>query len=440
MNLREEIAKDLISEGKYSNGDVTFEVDENGVRMIFYKKENLPTNLLTGLSEDELSRFNPSEINVNGFISDDIEIVNDDKRLFSLKSKGNIEKCVDDLLKCCYKVQTVYDKEASHITRMFGSYILISKKDDELKAIYSTPPPIKYCPLMFNLLKEIGGNVAEKLLMSLKDGRQEDSQKNMIDLINNVVIKGGGFDDNRPLNSCERNVAFGASEIMSDAMERGKIDAAVIVSNNLGTVITTSPVTTQGVVKRMSGLFYTTPSPELVEEAFKEGVIPVFPFTGKIDQVEGVKQAIKMGYKNISVSVAANDNKYLKQISELEQGDVKIHKFGLCATGINNETAEIMGENADIVWSCASKLVREIIAPKAMAQVGIKIPVYILTKNGWKLVKPRINQIDECLNLDKINLNTGDDMPIIYNKNDGLEMMKFEELDKSCIDCPRPCI
>ena len=44
----------------------------------------------------------------------------------------------------------------------------------------------------------------------------------------------------------------------------------------------------------------------------------------------------------------------------------KIYKFGLCSTGINEHTAQIMQEYADVVWSCASKNVLEYIEPNAI--------------------------------------------------------------------------
>jgi hypothetical protein len=47
---------------------------------------------------------------------------------------------------------------------------------------------------------------------------------------------------------------------MTSAFQSNLIDAAVIVSNNLGTIITTNASSTQGSVKRMTGLFYTSPS------------------------------------------------------------------------------------------------------------------------------------------------------------------------------------
>lgn len=195
-------------------------------------------------------------------------------------------------------------------------------------------------------------------LSSLTD-KTKNQKGLMCDLINKVVIKGGYFDTNRPLNSCESNVLFGASETIYSAFKNGLIDSAVIVSNNLGTIITTNASSTQGAVKRMTGLFYTSPSVKLLDTAKEVGIIPVFPYTAEIDQLEGVKKAIQLGYKNIAVTLASYDNVLHNQIADLEKKyNVNIFKFGLCTTGIDQKTAEAMKDNADVIWSCASKYVK----------------------------------------------------------------------------------
>lgn len=426
--------------GTYTLGDIKFQREDNGISLQFIKKEPLPDTLLTGLSDDLLQRANPPEIDLKRIVTKPVTIWEENEKSFTLFCVGDLQLCVNVLIECCDKVQHIYDESASHITRMFGSYVLILKVDGQLKAVYATPSPIRYCPLMYKLLEEIGGETAGRLLTALKNGETQTYQKLLLSLINDVVIADGGFDDNRPLNSCERNVLFGASEIMSDAMQNGMLDASVIVSNNLGTVITSSPETTQGVVKRMTGLFYTTTSPAVVKSAFEENVMPVYPYTGKIDQIEGLKHAVKMGYQKISVSVAAKDNHQLKQISAFENDDLTIYKFALCATGIDDETARIMANHADVVWSCASKPVREIVAPNALAQIGIKIPVFIMSQRGWELVTPRIQSIDPSFAVDKVQLNKGEDMPIIYNNAAGLSLMPYKQLEQKCVDCPSPCI
>lgn len=266
----------------------------------------------------------------------------------------------------------------------------------------------------------------------------------MCSLINEVVIRGGYFDTSRPLNSCEANVLFGASEMMSTAFRSGILDAAVIVSNNLGTIITTDDRNTQGAVQRMTGLFLTSPSREIVDTALKAKIIPVFPHTAIIDQLEGVKLAIALGYKRIAVSVAWLDNILLNEISKLEKGGVTIYKLGLCSTGIDEKTAEAMERNADLIWSCASRVIRSKIEPNAIAQVGIRIPVHIMTEKGWRLVKNHLelttlDRTGKTVSYDSVALKKGPDKPVILNDGNEFCVITAKQV-KGCPDCPHPCV
>jgi len=334
-------------------------------------------------------------------------------------------------------VRDYYNEHEMHITRMFGSYILLGKEAGKLKALKATPIPIQYCPLMKKLLMEVGGEVAERLLATLQTEDQEIQTKMMCHLIDEIVIKGGYFDTSRPLNSCEANVLFGASETMSSAFQDGMIDAAVIVSNNLGTIITTSDSNTQGAVKRMTGLFYTSPSKEIVETAKKAGIIPVYPYTATINQLEGVKKAIHLGYKKIAVSVAANDNVLHEALKRLETDGITIYKFGLCSTGIDSKTAKIMRENADVIWTCASKNVREFVEPNAIAQVGIKIPVHIMTEKGFQIVRSHLMRMG--FDGSVVKLIKGSEKPVFLNEKGKIKVLQKKMLH-GCIDCPHPCV
>ena len=335
------------------------------------------------------------------------------------------------------KIREYYSICEMHITRMFGSYILLQRNGSKLEAVKATPIPIQYCPLMVKLLEEVGGEVALTLLETLKTEDKELQTKAMCHLINEVVIKGGYFDTSRPLNSCEANVLFGASEIMSSAFKSNLIDAAVIVSNNLGTIITTNDSNTQGAVKRMTGLFYTSPSADIIKTAKEASIIPVFPVTASIDQLEGVKRAISLGYKKIAVSVAASDNILHEELSKLETDGVVIYKFGLCSTGISEEVALAMQNHADVIWSCASKYVKELIEPNAIAQVGLKIPVHIMTKKGWSLVRNHL--LLNGTELSSEDLTQGEEKPVYLNEKGKIKMIKKGEI-KGCLDCPHPCI
>lgn len=334
------------------------------------------------------------------------------------------------------EIQEYLSKREMHITRMFGSYILIQRIDGKLQATLATEIPIKYCPLMIKLLQEVGGDTATSLIESLSNCEIGNQKELMCKLINEVVINGGYFDTNRSLNSCEANVLFGASETISSAFNNNLIDAAVIVSNNLGTIITTNAPSTQGAVKRMTGLFYTSPNKTLVKEADREGIIPVFPYTAKINQLAGVKLAIKKGYKRIAVSVAAHDNYLHEELKRLEKEyGVTIYKFGLCSTGINEHTADIMKDNADVIWSCASKYVKEKIAPSSIMQVGLKIPVHVMTPQGWKIVKNHL----ECMDPDFTYSDEVDEKKVILNNQGKMKVLSLKDVH-NCTDCPHPCI
>lgn len=335
-------------------------------------------------------------------------------------------------------IRSFYEQREMHITRMFGSYILLQRINNQLQAVLATEVPIKYCPLMIKLLNEVGKDQAMSLIKAIEKGDKAHQQELMKQLINEVVIKGGYFATNRPLNSCEVNVLFGASETISSAFKSHLIDAAVIVSNNLGTIITTNDTNTQGAVKRMTGLFYTSPSKELATTAEKENIKLVFPYTAQIDMLAGVKKAIAMGYKRIAVTLAAADNYLLEEIKKLETDDIVIYKFGLCSTGIDEKTAEIMSSNADVIWSCASKYVRELVEPIALAQVGIKIPVHIMSKRGWEIVKNHLAIMNSGVEINP-ELASGDAKPVILNQDSSLKLLKKKDLRK-CEDCPYPCI
>lgn len=400
----------------------------------FYDKETMDLSYISKLVDRAMeqckSNYPITQIKVERDITIDMEICD----------ANDLSAFIDAFLE---ELESYYEENEVHITRMFGSFIYLKRISGKLKAVKATPIPIQYCPLMKKLLLEVGGKMASELLLSLDQPNKEIQTIKMCELINKTVIDGGYFNTARPLNSCETNVLFGASETMSSAFKKGLIDAAVIVSNNLGTIITTNNSNTQGAVKRMTGLFLTSPSKELMKTAEEAGIIPVFPHTATIDQLEGVKYAIALGYKKIAVSIAWMDNNAINEIKALETEDVSIYIFALCSTGIDPDTA-IQMQKADVVWSCASKAIKDYIEPNAIAQVGIKIPVHIMTDMGWKLVKNHLSEMSsvneyENDSFNQVSLSKGNEKPIIMHSNSGFEVIKKSELRK-CSDCPYPCI
>lgn len=433
---------------KIIKNEFEVEIKEEGCVFTFHLK-NPPIERYFGESAISLEMKNWQNEGIKEFVEEElsdnldkfsglnIESVEVDGFDLTIKTDKYNQDFIDFV---CDTVRLFYEFKEMHITRMFGSYILIQRQEEGLKAVMATPIPIKYCPLMIKLLKEVGGENANSIIASLQTENEREQQKMMCKLINDVVIKGEYFDTNRPLNSCEANVLFGASETMSSALEEGLIDCSVIVSNNLGTIITTNASNTQGAVKRMTGLFYSTPSKKLVETAVDAKIIPVFPYTANIDQLAGVKMAIELGYKNIAVSVASHDNFLHKNLAKLEEENgVRIYKFGLCSTGITEDTAKIMNEHSDVVWSCASKYVKEYIEPKAIAQVGIKIPVYILTENGYEIIFNHLKHLDKDVQNVKLSNFEKGDRPVFLHSNGKIKQIHKKDLHE-CLDCPHPCI
>lgn len=416
------------------------EIEEaDGMVKSTFKLKTVPLDKFFSLNEKEKNKYQIDNEELKNYLQSilaneilDIKICGDKLVIYSNGILNNRQ--VLSLMR------EYYENNQTHITRMFGSYILIKGDKKDLRAVKATPIPIKYCPLMMKLLKEVGGEVADELLRTLEMEDETLQTEMMCTLINDVVIKGGYFDTNRPLNSCEANVLFGASETISSAFQNDIVDAAVIVSNNLGTIITTNSSNTQGAVKRMTGLFYTSPSETIVNTAIHSKIIPVFPYTAEIDQIVGVKKAIELGYKKIAVSIAASDNHLHDELNRLEaEHGVIIYKFGLCSTGIDDKTATVMRDNADVVWSCASKQVKDYVEPNSIAQVGIKIPVHIMTNQGWHIVSNHLRLMNPNIDYGRIKLDTGEEKPIFLNDTDGIKVLQKKYVHK-CDDCPRPCI
>jgi len=47
--------------------------------------------------------------------------------------------------------------------------------------------------------------------------------------------------------------------------------------------------------------------------------------------------------------------------------------FSVHNTGISREEAQILSENCDIVWACASKSIRDIVGGKSKIQIGMSM-------------------------------------------------------------------
>jgi putative methanogenesis marker protein 8 len=189
----------------------------------------------------------------------------------------------------------------------------------------------------------------------------------------------------RNLISGKEFVTFGASELISNGIQAGMLDAAVLVCEGAGTVITASPGMVQGIGGRMSGLISTSPIDDLIERISELGGKVLDPGTAAIDQPGGVTRAKLLGYPRIAVTVASPEP--AEQIRKAHPDTLII---GVHVTGLSSEEADRLCAAADIVSGCASKAVRESAGRHALLQAGAAVPVFALTPAGKEIILAKI--------------------------------------------------
>ncbi len=197
-------------------------------------------------------------------------------------------------------------------------------------------------------------------------------------ILEDKIREFGFFCPHRSLES-DLVVPFGSSEMISSVMG-DLIDCAVIVCDGAGSVITRNPKLVQGIGARMNGLLRTTPIPEVIERIREMGGVTLDD--PRIDQVAAVRKAIEMGFKRIAVTVIGPMAQEIEELRAIESVKlVKLAIFSTCNTLVREEDIPHL-EKADIVCASASRIVMERIGPKALIQLGIHIPVFVLTSLG----------------------------------------------------------
>lgn len=236
-----------------------------------------------------------------------------------------------------------------------------------------TKPQIKYCPLFdhHNGIKEITKEkIKENIQYRIDDFGMCTPQRQlkMKDFLN-----------------------FGISEIISTLLDKNIIDCAIMVCEGCGTVIITESQIAQGIGGRISGIIKTSPIPEIINQLGKNNIIN--PKTAEINQIVGIEKAIKMGYKNIAVTITQAED--IKNISKIKNKhhDINIYTFVVHTTEVNKEDAKILFDNCDIITSCASKNVREIGLKKSLKTVGQSIPIFSNSEDGKKFLDLRLEKI-----------------------------------------------
>ena len=186
-------------------------------------------------------------------------------------------------------------------------------------------------------------------------------------------------------------LSFGISEIMSTLIKEKVLDCVVMVCEGCGTLIVTEAELVQGIGGRVSGLVKTEPIPELFNQVGKDNILN--PETAEIDQIAGVKLAIKKGYKNIAVTIAlASDALKIQELKKAHP-DVNIYTFVVHTSNRTKEDARILFDACDVATACASKYIREIGDAESLKTVGQSVPIYSKTENGKKFLEMRLEKI-----------------------------------------------
>ena len=193
-------------------------------------------------------------------------------------------------------------------------------------------------------------------------------------------------------------VPFGSSEIISVCMKEGLLDCAITVCEGAGTVIAWEPELVQGIGAMLTGILRTSPIEEVLDYIVAHGGQPLSPEDARIDQPEGLRKAISMGFKRIAITVIGPRAREIGVIRDIEAGSpgVKVAVFSTCNTLVRAEDLRWL-EMADVVCSSASKLIRERIGPRALLQLGVSIPVFILTEFGKELALAYLKHVRASL-------------------------------------------
>jgi putative methanogenesis marker protein 8 len=257
---------------------------------------------------------------------------------------------------------------SEHLLEMAGA--LVRVKDGKVEVL--TDPKIRCCPLRKDLY-----------------GIEIESRETVASTLQKHMQELGMYGPKRVLELQEKPVSFGASEILTDALVEGLVDAAVLVCEGAGTIVATRPEVLQAVGAHMTGLIKTGPIREIQDGLVERGCL-LLDRQCSIDQVQGFVKAVAAGFKKIAVTVAGTRSHDAEALRELG-AKLGVQPFILAVhtTGISEPEAGALAKSCDIVWSCASRAVRDVVGKNAKLQIGISIPVFALSDEGKRLILNR---------------------------------------------------
>jgi putative methanogenesis marker protein 8 len=182
-------------------------------------------------------------------------------------------------------------------------------------------------------------------------------------------------------------LSFGISELLSLALGKRMLDAAVIVADGTGTCVLDDPEIVQGLGGRISGIVETEPIPEVIDAIGRERMLD--PDTAAIDQFAGVSKAFAMRCGKVGVTITkANDAALIRNAF----GD-NVVIFAVHTTGTSMADAERLFDSCDVITACASECIREVAKGRALLQAGTKIPVYASSEFGKEIILMKLKEL-----------------------------------------------
>ena len=257
---------------------------------------------------------------------------------------------------------------SEHILEMAKARIRV--KDGKIEVL--SDPGISFCPLRRDLY-----------------GIAEESRESVERVLEIHMQEMGMYGPGRVLELEAKPVSFGASEILSDGMVEGLVDAAVLVCEGAGSVIVFRPDVLQAIGGHMTGLASTEPIAEIQDRLEARGCILLDRMAG-VDQLAAFEKAVDNGFEKIALTLTGENAPCAAALRAREEElGVRAMILAVHNTGISKSQAEILAESCDLVWSCASRAVREVARRKAVLQMGISIPVFAFTLEGKRLLLNR---------------------------------------------------
>jgi putative methanogenesis marker protein 8 len=257
---------------------------------------------------------------------------------------------------------------AEHLLEMAKARVLV--KDGKIEVV--SDPKILRCPLRRDLY-----------------GIEEESRDSVEMVLREHIAEMGMYGPERVLEMEDKTVSFGASEILADAMAAGIVDCAAVACEGAGTVIIVRPEVLLAVGAHMTGLLKTEPISEIQRGLEERGCL-LLDARGSIDQAAGFQKAALAGFRRIAVTVAGAAAMEMALLREMgRQLGIEPIILAVHTTGISDYEARILGESCDLIWSCASRAVREVAGRQAKLQMGISIPVFAMTEQGKRLLLNR---------------------------------------------------